>query len=65
MFVIQRGIPKLYNGFKIILEDGAEEIPAWKRFNGFRNVGPVQNEGEKRKVKNGLVDTPIRKVKLG
>ena len=25
MFVIQRGIPKLYKGFKIILEDGAED----------------------------------------
>ena len=64
MFVSQRGIPKLYKGFKIILEDGAEEIPTWKRFNGFRIVDRVQNEGQKRKVDNGLVDAPIKKVKL-
>ena len=38
MFVIQREIPKLYKGFKVILEDRAEEIPTWKRFNGFRIV---------------------------
>ena len=63
MFVIQRGIPKLYEGIKIILEDGAKEIPTWKRFNGFRIVDLVQNEGEKQKVDNGLVDAP--KVKLG
>ena len=58
MFVIQRGI---------ILEDGAEEIPTWKRFNGLRIVDEdaVQNEGEKRKVNNGLVDAPMKKVKLG
>ena len=55
MFVIQREIPKVYKGFKIILEDGAEET--WERFNGFRIVDPVQNEGEKRKV-----DAPIKKV---
>ena len=65
MFVIQRGIPKLYKGFKIILEDSAGEIPTWERFNGFRIVDPVQNEGEERKVDNGLADAPIKKVKLG
>ena len=37
MFVIQREIPKLYKGFKVILENGTEKIPpTWKRFNRFR-----------------------------
>ena len=65
MFVIPRRTPKLYKGFKVILEDGTEKIPTWKRFNGFRIVDPVQNEGEKRKFNNGLVDAPMKKVKLG
>ena len=55
MFVIQREIPNLYKGCKVILEDGTEKIPSWKRFNGFRivDVGAVQNEAEKRKDDNG------------
>ena len=63
MFVIQREIPKLYKGFKVILEDGAEEIPNWKRFNGFRivDVDAVQNKSEKRKDD----DAPMTKMKLG
>ena len=62
MHVIQRGIPKLYKRFKIILEDRAEEIPTWKRFNGFRIVNSVQNEAEKRKDD----DAPMKKkLKLG
>ena len=49
MFVIPRRIPKLYKGFKIILEDGTEEIPPWKKLNGFKiNDVPVQNEADKR-----------------
>ena len=65
MFVTPRIIPKLYKRFKVNREDGAEEIPTWKRFNGFSIVDLVQNEAEKRKVNNGLVDAPIKKVKLG
>ena len=51
MLVIQRGIPKLYKGFKVILEDGTEEIQTWKRFNGFKidDEDPVQNNAEKQK----------------
>ena len=63
MFVIQREIPKLYKGFKAILEDGAEEIPTWKRFNGLRIVelDVVENDGEKRKDD----DAPMKKMKRG
>ena len=42
MFVIQREIPKLYKGFKVIFEDGAKVIP-------IVDEGAAQNEGEKRK----------------
>ena len=37
------------------------------RFNGYRIVDEdaVQKEGEKRKDNNGLVDAPMKKVKLG
>ena len=83
MFVIPRRIPKLYKGFKVILEDGTEEIPTWKIFNGFQiNDDPVQNEADKRKGDDdddddddddggdddddsGLVDAPMKKMKLG
>ena len=49
MFVIQQEILKLYKGFKVILEDGNEEIPAWKSFNGSKidEEDPVQNKAEK------------------
>ena len=39
-----------YKGFKVILENGTEEVsPTWKRFNGFRSVDEdaVQKEGGK------------------
>ena len=49
MFVIPRRILKLYKGFKVILEDGTEDL----EFNGFKiddeDGDPVQNEADKRK----------------
>ena len=45
---------KLYKGFKVILEDGTEEIPTWKKCNGFKiNDDPVQNKADKRKGDDG------------
>ena len=66
MFVIQREIPNLHKGFKVILEDGTEDIPpTWKIFNGFRIVDEdaVPKEAQKRKGDGGLVDISMKKVK--
>ena len=52
----------------VIIEDGTEEIPTWKRLNGFKidDEDAVRNEVEKRKDDDdGLVDAPVNKIKLG
>ena len=69
MFVIPRKMPKLYKGYKLILEDGTPEIPTWKRFTGSKIVdddpaAAVQHESEKRNGDDGLVDAPLKKMKL-
>ena len=66
MLVIRRRTPKLNKGFKIILDNGTEEILTWNRFTGFRivDVDAVQKEAEKRKGDDELVDGPMEKLKL-
>ena len=70
MFVIPRRIPKLYKGYKVILEDGTPEIPTWKRLTGFNIVVDEDDadSAEKRKDDDddGLFDdnAPMKKMKL-
>ena len=44
MLVIPRRFPKLYKGFKVILEDGTPENIERRRFNEFKIVDDTDDE---------------------
>ena len=76
MFVIRRRTPRIYKGFTVILEDGSLEKFEPDRLNGFQiiddnnEVVMVQNEDEiieeteKRKGGDGLINVPLKRLKL-
>ena len=73
MLVIPRRSPKLYKGFKVILEDGTPEKIERRSFNGFKIVEDTddvvdmdkdeQIEIEKTEKRKGG-DTPTKRIKL-
>ena len=76
MIVIQRRTPKLYKGFKLILEDGSSEKLERCRFNGFNivddddefnmvvNDDELIYETEKQKGVDVLTSIPKKRMKL-
>ena len=68
MIVFPRRTPKLYEGFRVILEDGTPEKIERSRYNGFKIVDDDDNETEEQHTEkwkgDGLPDSPTKRLKL-